>query len=261
MITLNSADLELMLAMFFYPFVRVMAWLSFDPLLGNRSIPNNIRIVMALVMAVVITPILPPVHPVALVSGDGLLMLLQQLAVGAALGFTLRIVFAAVELAGQFMGLQMGLSFASLYDPVNGAQTPVLGQFLVTGSVLMLFAMNGHHLVINALAQSFIDVPISARFSLHGFAALVQWSGIIFTTGLHLALPVTAALMATNLAIGMMARAAPQLNIFAVGFPLSLAAGFLVLYLTLAYLPALIEQFWLQAVGIAGRVVMGVGGG
>jgi flagellar biosynthetic protein FliR len=143
------------------------------------------------------------------------------------------------------MGLQMGLSMASLYDPVNGAQTPVLAQFLVITGVLTLFAMNGHHLVITALWQGFHDVPVAlAPPSSQGFMVVAGWAGTIFKTGLHIALPVTAALLTANLAIGMMTRAAPQLNIFAVGFPITLGTGFLVLYFTIAYLPAYLERFW-----------------
>lgn len=256
MLTLSAADLDGMLALFLYPFVRILAWLSFDPLLGNRSAPVSTRIAMALVLTVAIVPILPPVTQVPLVSGDGILILLQQIAIGAALGFTLRILFAAVELAGQFMGLQMGLSFATLFDPINGAQTPVVAQFLVLTTALILFAFNGHHLVIGALAQSFDDIPVSATLGSAGFAAVANWASTLFSTGLHIALPVTAALLATNLAIGMMTRASPQLNIFAVGFPLTLGAGFIVLYFTLAYLPARIEQLWLKALQ-AGVSAMG----
>lgn len=247
MLALSSADLDGMLALFLFPFVRVLAWLSFDPLMGNRSAPVSVRVALALVLTVATVPILPPVNSVPLVSGDGILMLLQQIAIGAALGFTLRIMFAAVELAGQFMGLQMGLSFATLFDPINGAQTPVVSQFLVLSTALILFAFNGHHLVIGALAQSFQDIPVSAGLSGAGFAVVINWAGTLFSTGLHIALPVTAALLATNLAIGMMTRASPQLNIFAVGFPLTLGAGFLVLYFTLGYLPASLEQLWLKA--------------
>lgn len=260
MLTLASADLDGLLALFLFPFVRILAWLSFDPLLGNRSAPVSIRVALALVLAVAIAPILPPTPPVALVSGDGILVLLQQIAIGAALGFTLRILFAAVELAGQFMGLQMGLSFATLFDPVNGAQTPVVAQFLVLSTALILFAFNGHHLVIGALAQSFQDIPVSAGLGATGFALVVHWAATIFATGLHIALPVTAALLSTNLAIGMMTRASPQLNIFAVGFPLTLGAGFLVLYITLTYLPASIEHLWLRALQVGVNAMGGVTG-
>ena len=256
MLTVSSADWNQMMALFFFPFVRILAWLAVDPLLGNRTAPNSVRLGLAVALAVVIAPTLPPSPPVALVSGEGLLVLLQQIAIGLALGFVMRIVFAAMEFAGQFMGLQMGLSMASLYDPVNGAQTPVLGQFLVITSALALFAMNGHHLVIAALWQSFHDIPVALGASSgQGFLALSGWGAPIFKTGLHIALPVTAALLAANLAIGMMTRAAPQLNIFAVGFPITISAGFLVLYFSIIYLPAYLEHFWAQALE-TGRMAM-----
>jgi len=254
MLTVSSADWNLIMALFFFPFVRILAWLAIDPLLGNRSAPNSVRVGLAVVLAVVIVPTLPPPPAVPLVSAEGLLILLQQIAIGLALGFAMRIVFAAVEFAGQFMGLQMGLSMASLYDPVNGAQTPVVGQFLVVTSALALFAMNGHHQIIAALWQSFHDVPVAlATPSGQGFLTLVSWGGTIFKTGLHIALPVTAALLTANLAIGMMTRAAPQLNIFAVGFPITIGAGFLVLYFSIIYLPPFLERFWIEALeaGIA----------
>jgi flagellar biosynthetic protein FliR len=260
MLTLNSADIDALMAMFLFPFVRIAAWMYFDPLMGNRAAPNSVRLAAALALTVAIAPIVPTDHQVSLMSADGLLVLLQQIAIGSALGFSLRIVFAAIELAGQFMGLQMGLSMATLYDPINGAQTPVISQFLVVGSVLLLFAMNGHHVVIAALAQSFIDIPVGASLSAVGFLAVVQWAGIIFITGLHIALPVTAALLATNLSIGMMTRAAPQLNIFAVGFPFTLGMGFLVLYLSLVILPLSLESLWTSALTNAIKSMGGVAG-
>lgn len=260
MLTLSSADWNQLIALYFYPLVRILAWLAIDPLLGNRSAPNTVRLGLGLVLAVVIAPTLPPPPAVPLVSGPGLLVLLQQVAIGLALGFALRIVFSAVEFAGQFMGLQMGLSMASLYDPINGAQTPVLAQLMVLTSALILFAMNGHHQVIAALWQGFHDIPIAVvPPSGHGFLVLVGWAGTIFKTGLHIALPVTAALLAANLAIGMMTRAAPQLNIFAVGFPITISAGFLVLYFTLAYLPAYLERFWGEALQAGTAAMRGMG--
>jgi flagellar biosynthetic protein FliR len=154
----------------------------------------------------------------------------------------------------------MGLSFATLFDPVNGAQTPVIAQFMVLTTALVLFAFNGHHLVIGALVQSFTDIPVSASLGAAGFATVVNWASTLFSTGLHIALPVTAALLATNLAIGMMTRASPQLNIFAVGFPLTLGAGFVVLYFTLIYLPPRIEQLWLKALQVGAGAMAGVTG-
>lgn len=260
MFTLSSTDLDALLVLFFFPFVRILAWVRFDPLLGNRAVPTRMRVVLALVLTVAIAPILPAAPRVALVSGEGLMVLLQQIAIGAVLGFSLRIVFGIVEVAGQFMGMQMGLSFATLFDPINGAQTPVVSQFLVLVTTLILFSFNGHHLVIAALARSFVEVPVGTALSAQGFAAVVHWGGIMFSTGLHIALPVTAALLATNLTIGMMSRAAPQLNIFAIGFPLTLGAGFMVLYFTLAYLPAQLDHIWSRAVEAGVGAMRGVAG-
>ncbi|NTV94231.1 MAG: flagellar biosynthetic protein FliR [Thiobacillus sp.] len=259
MFTLSSADWNQMVALFFYPLVRILAWLAIDPLLGNRAAPNAVRVGLAVVLALVIAPTLPPPPRVDLVSGAGLLLLLQQIAIGLALGFAIRIVFATLEFAGQFMGLQMGLSMATFYDPVNGAQTPVLAQFLTITAILTLFAMNGHHQVIMALWQSFHDVPVALTASSgQGFLTLASWGAAIFKTGLHIALPITAALLSANLAIGMMTRAAPQLNIFAVGFPITISAGFLVLYFSIVYLPAYIERFWGQALEVGSAAMRGM---
>jgi flagellar biosynthetic protein FliR len=260
MFTLSSADLDAMMALFFFPFVRILAWLSFDPLLGNRAVPMRVRVALAIVLAMAVTPILPTDTPLRLASGDGMLILLQQIAIGAALGFSLRIVFSAIEFAGQLMGLQMGLSFATLFDPVNGAQTQVIAQLLTLTTALILFAFNGHHLVITALVQSFQEIPIGSTLSADGFAMLAHWGSTLFMVGLHISLPVTAALLVTNLTIGMMTRASPQLNIFAIGFPLTIGVGFVVLYLALAYLPARLDEFWLRAVQLGASAMRGVAG-
>lgn len=261
MISISSVDWNQWVALYFYPFVRIAAWLAVDPLLGNRSVPNSIRLTLAVVLAVVIAPTLPAVEAVPPASAAGVLILMQQIAVGLSLGFALRIAFTAIEMAGQFIGVQMGLSMASLYDPVNGAQTPVLGQFLTVTTALVLLATNGHHQVIAALWTSFHDVPIAATpLAGGGFLSLVDWAGTIFSTGLHIALPITAALLTANLALGMMTRAAPQMNIFSVGFPITLSAGLLTLYFAIVYLPALVSQLWRDAISagiVATRGLLG----
>lgn len=256
MLTISSVDWNLWMTLFFFPFVRIMAWLSVDPLLGNPATPNSARVALAFALTMVIVPTLPPPPVVPLVSGEGLLILIQQIFIGLLLGYSIKIVFAALEFAGSVMGMQMGLSFASLFDPINGTQTAVLSQILVIAGVLILFAFNGHHLVITALWQSFYDVPIAPhRISDYGFLMYVKWAGTMFMTGLHIALPVTAALLTANLAIGMMTRASPQLNIFAVGFPITLGVGFFALYLSLVFLPQYLDRFWLQAINV-GKAAM-----
>ena len=258
MISVTSDQLNTWLALFFWPLVRILAWLSVDPLLGNRSAPVTIRVAFGVVLTLAVAPVLPEMPKVPLVSAEGILLLGQQIVIGLSLGFALRLVFAAIEFSGQFMGLQMGLSFATLFDPVNGAQTPVLAQFMVLLSILILFASNGHHLVVAAVVDSFSLVPVSAEpLSARGFYSIVYWSASIFSVGLQIALPVSAALLASNLAIGMMTRAAPQLNIFAVGFPLTLAAGFFVLYMAIGYFPGLIERVWGDALAVTAAASRG----
>lgn len=259
MLTLSSTDWNAWMGLFLFPFVRILAWLMADPLLGNRVVPTQVRVGLAMLLAIAVAPTLPAQPSVELVSGDGLLLLMQQIAIGVALGFAVRIVFAAMELAGQFLGLQMGLSFATLFDPVNGAQTPVLAQLLSIMTVLLLLAFNGHHLIIMALWNSFDAIPIvPGGFSARGFMMLVDWGGAIFSSGLHIALPVSAALLAANLTIGMMTRAAPQLNIFAVGFPITLGVGFVVLYLSIVYMPSFLESFFLRAVSVGSAAMRGM---
>jgi flagellar biosynthesis protein FliR len=261
MIAVTSAQLNGWLAAFLFPLVRILAWLSADPLLGNRSAPVMIRLALGFVLTVAVAPILPPPPQLPVLSGEGLLILAQQVVVGLALGFSLRLVFGVLEFAGQFMGLQMGLSFATFFDPINGAQTPVVAQFLVLAATLMLFATNAHYLVLEAVVNSFTGIPIAAvPFSGYDFAVIVRWGGTIFMSGLQIALPITAALLSTNLTIGMMTRAAPQLNVFAIGFPLTLAMGFLMLYFTVDYLSQILERLWgiALATGVAAMHPVGL---
>ncbi len=261
MLSVTADQLNAYLVAFVFPLVRILAWLSADPLLGNRSVPVTVRAALGVMLTIAVAPALPPMPQVALASGEGMLILAQQILIGVSLGFVLRIVFAVVEFAGQFMGMQMGLSFATLFDPVNGAQTPVVAQFLVITTVLLLLSMNGHHLVLEALVRGFTELPVAATpLSGYDFGAILRWAGAIFMVGMQIALPVTAALLSANLAIGMMTRAAPQLNIFAIGFPITLSVGFLVLYFNLIYLPQIIERLWIGAVQTWGAILRGAGG-
>jgi len=259
MLTLSSTDWNAWLGLFLFPFVRILAWLSSDPLLGNRVVPTHVRVGLAAILAVALAPTLPVAPRVELVTVEGVLLLMQQIAIGVALGFAVRIVFAAMELAGQFLGLQMGLSFAALFDPINGAQTPVLAQLMSIMAVLLVFAFNGHHLIIMALWDSFQSIPVApGPLSAQGFMMLVQWGGSLFMTGLHIALPVAAALLTANLTIGLMTRASPQLNIFAIGFPLSLGVGIIVLYLAIVYMPPLVEAYLMRAVDAGSAAMRGM---
>lgn len=236
MITLTSADLSAWLASLLYPFFRVAALFSAAPLLSHRSLPRRLRVALAVAITVVLAPTLPPVAAASPFSAPGLLLLAQQLAIGLAIGIVLQLAFAAATLAGDVMGLQMGLSFASLVDPAHSEQTPIVGAFMSLALMLVFLAIDGHLLVLAALADSFRAFPLRADGALfpdwRGFAAA---GGYVFAAGLSMALPVIAALTLTSLALGVLTRTAPQLNLFAVGFPLTLGVGTVMLLLAMPY--------------------------
>jgi len=243
MITVTSAQLSAWLAVFVWPFFRIMALVSSSPILGNVGVPKRVKIGFALAVTIVIAPILEPMPQVDPGSWAGLLILVQQVMIGLAMGLTIRIVFTSVEMVGQFVGLQMGLGFATFFDPQNATQIPVLGQTLGLIATLVFLALNGHLIMIEALVQSFHELPVMAQpYSALGWKAVAGWGSEIFLAGVLMSLPVVAVLLITNLALGIMTRAAPQLNVFAIGFPITLGAGFLVLIVVLPYFIPLLER-------------------
>jgi flagellar biosynthetic protein FliR len=172
-------------------------------------------------------------------------MLFQQTLIGIAMGLVLRVVFAALDLMGEIISLQMGLSFATFFDPVAGGQTAVVGEFLTLIATLVFLSLNGHLLMIDALARSFEWLPVSATLPHKGgWLILARFGASIFASGLLMALPVVTALLITNIALGVLTRAAPQLNLFAIGFPITLTVGFGVLLLALGHLAPLLQYFY-----------------
>jgi flagellar biosynthetic protein FliR len=176
-------------------------------------------------------------------SLPGLLILVQQLIIGVSMGLVMRIVFAAVEMAGQLISMTMGLGFAVFFDPGTQGQTAAVSQILTLLATLIFLSFNGHLLLISALADSFTTLPISAQpMSTEGLHQLVLWGGVIFSAGLQLSLPVVGVLLVTNLALGILSRAAPQLNLFGIGFPVTLSAGFILIAVCLPYIAAPMER-------------------
>jgi flagellar biosynthetic protein FliR len=238
MFTFTSAQLDLWVGQWIWPFCRVMALFSVAPVLNHRSLPAPIKIMLSLAIAALLAPNLAgPV--VSLSSPSALAVLAQQMLLGLTIGFSMRLVFAAVELAGDLIGLQMGLSFASFIDPHSSAQTPLIGSLLGIMASLLFLSMNGHLMMISALTDSFSTFPIGALGGDNHMpvnsARLVSWTGELFRIGLHLSLPVLVTMLILNLGLGVLVRSAPQLNLFAVGFPITLITGLLVMLLSLPY--------------------------
>jgi flagellar biosynthetic protein FliR len=248
MITVTSTQLDAWLGALMFPLARVLALFAVAPVYGGTGTPRRIRLMIGLVVAFALTPGLPPMPAVSTGSWIGLAVLVQQILIGLLMGFTLRIVFSTIDIAGEMIGLQMGLSFAVFYDPQNAGQTPVLSEFLGLLTTLVFLAMNGHLLILSVLAESFHLLPVSTTpIAGQGFAAVLTWAAVLFSAGVLLALPIVAALLIANIAMGVLSRVAPQLNLFAVGFPVTIVSGLVVLMISLPHFGAAIERLFDQS--------------
>lgn len=243
MINISSAQLDAWLGLFIFPLTRVLALLATAPIFNNAALPMNIRLVMGLAITFALATVLPAPPPIPAGSWLGLAIIGEQLLIGLMMGFALRIAFAALDVAGELIGLQMGLSFATFFDPGRGGETSVVAEFLGLLTALIFLAMNGHLLMLTLLAESFTLLPVSATpFHAAGFSSLLTASAMMFSLGVMLALPLITALLVTNISLGVLSRVAPALNLFAVGFPVTLGLGFLVLLLSLPYIGAAMDS-------------------
>ncbi len=226
MITFTEAQLVAWLSPVLWPFLRVLALFSAAPIYSQRAIPVRARIGLAFLVALAAQPMLAGQPVVGINSPDALGAVVQQVGIGLAIGFAARLVLATVELAGELIGLQMGLNFAAFFDPVSNAQTSAVSRFLGTMSILLFIVVNGHLMLLMAVIRSFDAFPVDGiflqtlqRLQVHGLGAE------LFASALWIALPMIALMMFVNLALGIISRVAPQMNVFAVGFPITLVMG------------------------------------
>lgn len=262
MISITSAQLDAWLTAFLFPLARILALVASAPVFNNRAAPARIRLAAGLAITFALVPVLPPMPAIPPGSWLGLAILGQEILIGLLLGFTLRIAFAAIDIAGSIIGMQMALSFAISYDPQTAGQTPVLSEFLTLFTTLIFLALNGHLLSLSVLAESFRLLPVSlSPIGAGGFSALLAWSSTLFAAGLLLALPLITTLLISNLAMGVLARVAPQLNIFAVGFPVTLAAGFVLLMFSIPYIGSALELLFERAFLVMGEIMRAAGAG
>uniref|UniRef100_Q47I14 Flagellar biosynthetic protein FliR n=1 Tax=Dechloromonas aromatica (strain RCB) TaxID=159087 RepID=Q47I14_DECAR len=237
MISIGSAQIDAWIVAFVFPLARILGFIAAAPLWSTAGIPRRTRLILAISIAVAITPTLPPMPGVQPGSLPGLWILAQQMLIGIGMGFAAKIVFTAFDIAGEFISFQMGLGFATFYDPLNSSQTPVITEFISLIALLLFLSMNGHLLYLATLAQSFSAIPVSATpLGASSWLNLAELGSKIFSAGLLLSLPIIVALMITNVALAVLTRAAPQLNLFALGFPLTLMGGFVALAISLNYL-------------------------
>ena len=261
MITVTLDQLYTWLNAFIWPFMRIAAMVGTAPLLSESSIPARVKVGLAAMLTIIVMPTLGPLPTLATASWSALWIMGQQVFIGIALGLTMRIIFAAVQTAGEFVGLQMGLAFASFFDPGTGSNTAVLARLLNTITLLVFVAMNGHLLMLTGLLHTFEVLPImGTELHVNGWGVLLEWSRQIVISGLLLALPVMVVLLTINLSLGILNRTAQQLSVFAVGFPISLTVGLVILAVVLPQISPFLERFFQDGYDTMGRLVEGLAG-
>jgi flagellar biosynthesis protein FliR len=251
----TTAEITAWIGSLLWPFLRISAMLVAAPLFGAGTVTVRVRLAIAFLLALVVAPLIPTPPAVEPLSLAGLVIALQQVVIGLAIGFVLQMVFSALTQAGESIALSMGLGFASMVDPQQGVQVPVVSTYFVIMSTLMFLALNGHVALIELTLLSFHSLPVGVDgLGRADLWAVVSWGSTMFVFGLLVALPAVASMLLVNLSMGVITRAAPQLNIFAVGFPMMIMLGFILLLLTI---PVLLPQFTdllAEAFGLMSRI-------
>jgi flagellar biosynthetic protein FliR len=239
MVNFSEAQVLAWITPWLWPFFRVLGLFTSAPVLSLKVIPRRVRLSLAILIVICAQPSLPQMPPIELNSANSLMVIAHEVLIGLTMGFAARVVFAAIEFAGELVGLQMGLNFASFFDPMSGSQITAVSRFYGTIAAWLFVVMNGHLMLTGAVLGSFHAFPVSPEPL--GFLNIVQpqvWGAEVFKLGLWVSLPVVSMLILVNLVMGLVARVAPQMNIFSIGFPITLGVGFTGLWLTLPMMQA-----------------------
>lgn len=238
MLTLNSDLIQAWVVTILIPLVRILGFVAIAPFFGNQAISMPIKVAMGILLAIMIAPAAPAMPTVDLLSLRGILIIAEQMIIGLAIGLMMQIIFSAIEMAGQISGMTMGFGFATNYDPQSAGSTIVISQLMGILALLVFLSMNGHLIMISALLESFYAFPVTAEPRMIDGMTIAIWGAKLFSISLQLSLPIVATLLITNLALGILTKSSPQLNIFGIGFPITLCVGFLVIMLMLPTMAA-----------------------
>lgn len=240
--------------MLLWPMIRISAFLLAAPFFSLRSVTVRIRVLLALLLTWMIYPLTswPALDPF---SAVGLKEIFNQVFIGVLMGLILQIVNAALVVGGQAISASMGLGMANMVDP-NMGNVPVISQFLIICSTLLFLGLGGHVIVITMLLESFKLLPIGEMIGTQALLQMVvQWSGMIFLGAVLLALPILVSLLFINLGLGVITRAAPALNIFAVGFPAMILAGIVLLAMSMNSIGFRIQWLWRESFEILSQAL------
>lgn len=240
---ISEEQLSQFIGQYLWPLLRISAFYFAVPIIGARTVPARVRIILTLFTSIMIAPVLPPAPVVSFLSAQGFMMVIQEVLIGLALGFAMQVVLHVFVLAGQFMSMKMGLGFAAMNDPSSGVSVTILSQFYLLLSTLLFLSSNGHLVVLQLMIDSFTTFPIGgAGMNSAHFSTIVDLGSWLFSAALLITLPLFTSLMIVNMSFGVMSRSAPQMNVFTVGFPITLIFGFILMWFTLAnFLPVYFE--------------------
>ncbi|MGX9417245.1 flagellar biosynthetic protein FliR [Vibrio sp. WJH972] len=236
------------MANFFWPFTRISTMLMVMTVTGARFVPTRVRFYLSLVITFAVMSVIPPVPTdIELFSIQGYLTTFEQLTIGIGIGIVTQFILQTFVMLGQIIGMQSSLGFASMVDPANGQNTPVLGQFFMFLATMFFLATDGHLKLIHMVVFSFKTLPIgTGGLRSVDYRELALWFGTIFKVALTLSLSGIIALLTVNLSFGVMTRAAPQLNIFSLGFAFALMVGLLLCWYIVSGLYSQYELYWLE---------------
>lgn len=241
---------------FLLPFSRISAMLMVMVGLGGRTIPGPIKTAYAVAFTIMVMPVLPPSNFTELFSFEMVIRVAQQIMIGSAIGFVSVIFLQIFVIAGQAIAMQSGLGFASMVDPTNGMSVPAVGQFFLILSTLLFWAFDGHMAMLQMVVMSFDLLPIGQGWLATGsYNDLAMFGGYMFASALILSLAPLIAMLVINLSFGIMTRAAPQLNIFSIGFPFTMMSGLIVMWVTMESFIFHFENSWERSIEMMCTIV------
>ncbi|MBS4221645.1 flagellar biosynthetic protein FliR [Lederbergia citrea] len=250
------------LSVFILVFMRVSAFFVTMPLFSYRTLPASYRIGFAFFLSLLIYFTLD-VQPFE-ITGEYFLLIIKEASVGLFVGFIAYMMLSAIQIAGGFIDFQMGFAIANVIDPQTGAQSPLVGQYLYMFSLLFLLAINGHHLILDGIYNSYQFIPIDQLFIPFGNSAfigfIIQAFAMMFMIAFQMAIPVVASLFLVDVALGIVARTVPQLNIFVVGFPIKIAVSFIVLFIVLGIIFGVVQNLFENMLYVMRTVMEYMGG-
>lgn len=231
------------------PLARISAMLMVMVGIGVKTVPARVKLVLAIFITLITMPVIPSSQFTDLFSFAMILVVLQQVLIGVAIGFASVLMINTFVLAGQILAMQTGLGFASIVDPANGQNVPAVGQFYLILATLLFWVYDGHLMMVKMIVHSFHVFPIDGTWwPVTNYQTIALWGGWMFATALVLSLAPLTAMLVINFAFGVMTRAAPQLNIFTIGFPFTLVAGLVIIWATMGNFTVQFEFQWLKMV-------------